>query len=154
MTGAQWTIVKLDSLNNLGLVLIRLALGGIMLIYGAPMMIPGGPQGDWPGFTRQLQIFEETRAIPPLFGVLAIFAHFLGGLGLIVGLLTRLAALGVAAAMGTATYFHVRDHAPLRTIEYPAMLCLVALGLMMLGSGGTSLDQAWFGKRGGGGKKK
>ncbi|MCW5943534.1 MAG: DoxX family membrane protein [Fimbriimonadaceae bacterium] len=145
--------MKLDSLNNLGLLLVRIALGGIMLIYGAPMMIPGGPPGDWLGFSRQLEHFEKTWAIPPLFGVLAIFAHFLGGLGLIVGLLTRLAALGIACAMGTATYFHIRDHAPLHTIEYPAMLCLVALGLMMLGAGGLSLDQAWFGKRSGGKKK-
>jgi len=37
--------------------------------------------------------------IPSFFAVLAILAEFLGGIGLILGLLSRVAAFGIAANM-------------------------------------------------------
>src|SRR5450830_1681227 len=43
--------------------------------------------------------FTKTMHIPALFAILAIAAEFFGGLGLIVGLLSRVAALGIALNM-------------------------------------------------------
>ena len=51
------------------------------------------------GFSGTLALFEETMGIPPGLTMMAMAAEVLGGLGLLVGLLTRVAALGVLAVM-------------------------------------------------------
>jgi uncharacterized membrane protein YphA (DoxX/SURF4 family) len=46
-----------------------------------------------------MQFFTETMGSPWLFGFPAIMAECFGGLALLVGVLTRLAALSVAMVM-------------------------------------------------------
>jgi DoxX-like protein len=46
------------------------------------------------GFTGTMGFFTNVMHIPALFAFLAIAAEFYGGLGLILGFLTRIAALG------------------------------------------------------------
>jgi hypothetical protein len=53
---------------------------------------------DGPGFDGTVDMFSQMGIGEPL-AVLAIAAEFLGGLGLIVGLLARIAALGVMTNM-------------------------------------------------------
>src|ERR1039458_3341778 len=51
------------------------------------------------GFRATLKSFQEQMEIPVPLAALAIAAEFLVGIGLIFGLLGRLAALGIAAIM-------------------------------------------------------
>src|SRR5580765_8476241 len=51
------------------------------------------------GFTGTMGFFTGVLHIPAVFAFLAIAAEFFGGLGLIFGLLTRVAALGVLCNM-------------------------------------------------------
>ena len=46
-----------------------------------------------------MHFFTDMRHIPPLFAFLAIVAEFCGGLGLILGLLGRVAAFGIFVNM-------------------------------------------------------
>lgn len=140
--------MKNDRLADLGLLFARLALAAVMLIHGTPKMIPGGPNGDWPGFSAQIELFEQNLGIPPLFAVLAIFAEFLGGIGILLGLLTRLAAFGIACTMGFALYTLIAANQPLERMELPGAMLLIALCLLCTGAGGKSLDGAWFGRKG------
>jgi putative oxidoreductase len=56
------------------------------------------------GFQGTMGFFTGMLHIPAPFAALAIFAEFFGGLGLIVGLLTRVAAFGVGANMLVAIF--------------------------------------------------
>jgi putative oxidoreductase len=78
-------------------------------------------------------------------------AQFLGSLGLIVGLLTRVAAFGVAAVMLVAT---VMVHLPVgffmnwfgnqkgEGYEYHLLAIAICIALMIRGGGKASIDRA------------
>src|SRR2546428_5157690 len=88
--------------------------GGVVpLILRLPLavgMFPHGAQKTlgWFGVNG----FRATRAsftksgFPPILAFLALIAEFLGPLGLAIGLLTRIAALGIAVVMFVAILGH------------------------------------------------
>jgi putative oxidoreductase len=83
----MWRAVLRTS-NNVPLGLVRLALGIVMFAHGCQKMLGwfGGA-----GFTATMAGFSHRFGAPLAF--LAICAEFFGGLGLIFGFLTRIAAL-------------------------------------------------------------
>ena len=57
-----------------------------------------------------MQFFTTQMGIPAVFAFLAIAAEFLGGIGLIVGFLSRIAAFGIAVNMLVAILMvHLRN---------------------------------------------
>src|ERR1700722_2721895 len=85
--------------------------------------------------------------------MLAVAAEFLGGPGLIVGLLSRIAALGIAAVMMVALvsvhrkfgffmnwYGDQKGHG----IEYHVLVLALALIVMIKGAGAFSLNQVLY----------
>ena len=71
------------------LMLSRVVLGIIFLAHGGQKVFGwfGGP-----GFDQTMKAFVEGMGIPAFFAALAILAEFLGGIGLLVGLLSRVVA--------------------------------------------------------------
>jgi uncharacterized membrane protein YphA (DoxX/SURF4 family) len=57
------------------------------------------------GLKGTMSFFTQTRHIPAVFAFLAIAAEFFGGLGLVFGLLTRIAAFGITVDMRVAVYY-------------------------------------------------
>lgn len=95
--------------------------------------------------------------VPGVLQFLAAFSEFFGGLALIVGLLTPLAAFGVLCTMAVAiTTVHLKHGDPFVAQKggpsyEPALGYLaVALLLMLAGPGALSLDALLFGKKRGG----
>jgi len=82
--------------NDAATTILRLVLGVIFFAHGAQKML--GWFGGY-GFTGTLGFFTGAMHIPVLFGFLAIAAEFFGGLGLIFGFLTRIAAFGIFSNM-------------------------------------------------------
>jgi len=76
--------------------ILRVVLGIVFFAHGAQKML--GWFGGY-GFTGTMGFFTGTLHIPAAFAFLAISAEFFGGLGLILGLLTRVAAFGIAVNM-------------------------------------------------------
>jgi putative oxidoreductase len=78
---------------------LRLVLGVVFFAHGAQKMLGwfGGP-----GFSGSMGLFTGYLHIPAPLGFLAIAAEFFGGLGLILGFLTRIAAFGIAMNMVVA----------------------------------------------------
>src|SRR3989442_7274039 len=85
--------------NDTATTILRLVLGVIFFAHGAQKML--GWFGGY-GFSGTMGFFTGMMHIPALFAVLAIAAEFLGGLGLIVGLLTRVSAFGIFCDMVVA----------------------------------------------------
>jgi len=80
---------------------LRLVLGGVMFPHGAQKML--GWFGGY-GFGGTMNYFTSTMHIPALFAFLAIAAEFFGALGLLTGLLTRVAAFGIGCDMVVAVF--------------------------------------------------
>jgi len=78
------------------LTILRVVLGVVMFAHGAQKML--GWFGGY-GFSGTMGFFTKSMRIPAPFAFLAICAEFFGGLGLILGLLTRIAAFGVGVNM-------------------------------------------------------
>lgn len=120
---------------------LRVATGVILAVHGAMKLM------DLPGTT---QGFAQLGIPYPQYAVyLAIAGELFGGLGLVVGLLTRVAALGTLCSMAVAIgYVHI-GHGLLAKNggwEYPLLLALVSLFFVTHGAGRASLD-AWFSRR-------
>src|SRR5437773_9295245 len=75
--------------------ILRLTLAVVMFPHGAQKTL--GWFGGY-GFRGTIAYLAKS-GFPPALAFLAIMAEFLGPLGLAVGLLTRVAALGIAVVM-------------------------------------------------------
>ena len=76
--------------------ILRLTLGVVFFAHGAQKML--GWFGGY-GFSGTMGFFTGPMHVPAVFAFLAIAAEFFGGLGLILGFLTRIAAFGIAVNM-------------------------------------------------------
>jgi putative oxidoreductase len=89
-----------------GLTLLRCVLGVVFLAHGAQKLL-GWYGGTGPGgFVHAM----GRMGIPAFFAWLSIVAEFFGALGLILGLLTRVAAFGIGVDMIVAVLLvHTRN---------------------------------------------
>ena len=85
--------------NDAAIAIARVVLGGVMFTHGAQKML--GWFGGY-GFTGTMGFFEKQMHIPAPLAFLAIAAEFFGGIGLLLGLLGRVAAIGIAVNMVVA----------------------------------------------------
>ena len=124
---------------------LRLTLAVVMFAHGAQKAL-GWFGGD--GLRRTLDSLRKSGVSSPV-AVLAIMAEFLGPLGLAVGLLTRVAALGIAAVMlGAILTVHGRHgffmnwygNQPGEGFEYHVLAIGLAVALVLNGAGVWSLD--------------
>ena len=93
-------VIKLFATDDsIATAILRLVLGVVFFAHGAQKML--GWFGGF-GFSGTMGFFTGTMHIPTLLAFLAIAAEFFGSLGLILGFLTRIAALGIATNMAVA----------------------------------------------------
>ena len=141
---------KLFSTNNdAGLALIRIALGVVMFPHGVQKML--GWFGGY-GWTGTMGFFTTQMGFPVVFAALAILAEFLGSLGLITGLLGRVAAFGILCNMVVAvTLIHSKVGFFMnwtltagRGEGYEFHILAIAMALLIIwkGSGAYSVDKA------------
>jgi len=125
---------------------LRLVLGSVFFAHGAQKVL--GWFGGM-GLKPTLEMFTHYMHIPILFAVLAIAAEFLGGLGLIFGLFTRLAAFGIAVDMMVAVamvhwknglFMNWAGKQAGEGFEYHLLVIAICVALMMIGAGRFSLD--------------
>ena len=133
----------LSTSNDTTLTVMRLVLGTVMFAHGAQKML--GWFGGY-GFHGTMGFFTGMGVPAPL-AFLAICAEFFGGIGLIVGLLSRVAALGIITNMLVAVatvHVHVgffMNWAGTQKGEgYEYHLLAIALGLLIAVKGGGALS--------------
>src|SRR5215469_13705548 len=85
--------------DDLTLTILRLVLGGVFFAHGAQKMLGWF---DGYGFSCTIDFFTRQMDMRAPFALLAIDAEFFGGMGLILGLLGRVAAVGIACNMVVA----------------------------------------------------
>jgi putative oxidoreductase len=134
--------------NDIALTVLRLVLGVVFFAHGSQKML--GWFGGY-GFKGTMGFFTQTAHIPAVFAFLAIAAEFFGGLGLIVGLLTRVAAFGITVNMLVAIltvhlangfFMNWTGQQKGEGFEYHLLVLAITVALMIRGAGDFSLDRA------------
>lgn len=132
---------------DLTVTIVRVVLGLIFFAHGAQKMLGwyGGP-----GLTKTLHTFTEYLHLPATFAFLVIAGEFFAGIGLIVGLVSRLDALVIGLTMvGAIAMVHFRYGLFLNWfgdkeghgIEYHLLVIALALVVIVKGAGAFSLDR-------------
>jgi putative oxidoreductase len=135
-THADWVVV-----------VARIVLGIIFFAHGAQLMLGwyGGP-----GLASGMRTFTEHLHLPPALAFLVIAGELFSGVGLIVGLFTRIAALIIVLTMvGAIATVHLRFGLFLNWfgtqeghgIEYHLLAIALALVIVVQGAGAFSLDR-------------
>lgn len=134
---------------------MRLVLGVVFLAHGSQKML--GWFGGY-GFKGTMGFFTQAMHVPAVFALLAIAAEFFGGLGLIAGLLSRIAAFGIAVNMLVAIFLvhwpngffmNWTGQQKGEGFEYHLLVLAMNVALMIRGGGAFSLDRAVSGLQGG-----
>ena len=134
--------------DDAGPAIARLALGIVMFPHGAQKMLGwfGGT-----GFSATMGHFTHS-GIPAIFAFLAIMAEFLGAIGLIAGVLARVAAFGIAVNMVVAIatvhgaqgfFMNWFGNQKGEGFEYHLLAIGLAAIVMFKGAGLFSFDR-WF----------
>lgn len=133
----------LDRLQPLALLVMRLALGAIMVAAGYHKVFGG---------LHQHAHFVAGLGLPGWLGYVSAFTEFLGGLLLLAGFFTRPAAFAVCLNLSVAIWkVHLHNGligSPDRPgYEFPLAVAALAFGLIFFGGGPIALDHVL---RGGG----
>src|SRR5438105_6899252 len=130
------------------LTFVRIVLGFVFFAHGAQKVL------GWFGGNRldaTMGFFTHTLGIPAPLAALAILTEFVGGIGLVVGLLSRVAALGIGVDMAVALLL---VHAPNgffmnwfgnqkgEGFEYHLLAIAMAFLVVVRGAGAWSVDRA------------
>ena len=138
----------LATVNDNTLTFMRLILGVVFFLHGSQKLL--GWFGGF-GFSGTMNFFTSMLHIPAPFAVLAICAEFFGGLGLILGLLARVAAFGIAMNMVVAILLVHFANGPFMNwygnqkgegYEFHLLALALAITIIIRGAGAFSVDGA------------
>ena len=127
------------NIGSVGLLLLRLVMGVAFVFHG------------WPKIQNPMEWMGPDAPVPAILQALAAVAEFFGGMALIVGLLTRLASLGIMTNMIVAlAIVHLPHGDPFvgkpggHSYELAAVYLACAIVFLILGPGRYSLDALLF----------
>ncbi|MEA5441134.1 DoxX family protein [Cyanobium gracile] len=132
--GLQSYLLREGRLANIGLLILRLAIGAMMIHHGQDKL--GDPQS-----------FADNYVVPlhlpfPLFlAYVAGYSEILGSWLLILGLLSPLGALALTGTMTVAAYHHILTSGlNIYVLELVVLYLGGSLALLLLGPGRYSFD--------------
>lgn len=122
---------------NVGILFLRVMSGLIMFVAGA-----GKVMGWFGGFGMDatLQMFQSNMGLSAFWCYTSCYTEFIGGFLLIVGFLTRPAAIVLTINMLVATLFVGFKNFFIGGAAYPCLLMVVFLVIALSGPMGYSLD--------------
>ena len=129
-------VAQIAQIRGWGLAVVRVVAGVVFFMHGFQKLFLMG-FGGVAGF-----LGGQGVPAPGLFAVIVTLVEFLGGLALIVGLFTRIAAILLAIDMLVALLtVHLPGGFFITNGELPLMLLAAAIGLAVGGPGEAALDR-------------
>jgi putative oxidoreductase len=137
--------------NSGAIAVLRVVLGFVFFAHGAQKAL-GWFGGN--GFSGTMSFFTGPMHLPAALAFLAIAAEFFGGIGLVFGVLTRVAAFGITVNMLVAIFaVHLQNglfanwtgKQAGEGIEYHLLVLAITTFLMIKGGGAFSVDHALAG---------
>jgi putative oxidoreductase len=129
-------MTRLNALQSVGLLLLRVALGIIFIWHGYPKLThPNAMHG-----------FFVQHGLPGYFVTVAGVLEVFGGGLLILGFLTRIAALLIAMEMAVAIWkvHSAGGYMAVHNYEFPLLLAAACFALATVGAGRASVDYALY----------
>jgi putative oxidoreductase len=129
-------MTRLNALQPIGLLILRLALGIIFIWHGYPKLThPNAMQG-----------FFVQHGLPGYFVTLAGVLEVFGGGLIILGFLTGIAALLLAIEMAVAIWrvHSAGGYLAVHNYEFPLTLAVACFALATVGAGRLSADYALY----------
>lgn len=130
---------KLSRFNDFALLVMRAGLGFMMVMHGYPKLF-AGPE-KWGKLGGAMAHLGITYA-PEFWGFMAAFSESAGGVLLILGFLTRPAALLLFFTMLVASMKHLYAGDGLMGSSHSIEIGLVFFALIFLGPGRYSIDKS------------
>jgi putative oxidoreductase len=133
-----------SSQQQLGIAILRIVTGVVFTAHGAQKLFVYGFPGVSGAFAKM------GIPMPGILGPFVALLEFFGGLALVIGLLTRLAALGLAFDMlGAILFVHLAGGFFLPAgYEYALTMLASMICLVMAGPGSLSVDSTLAARRG------
>lgn len=129
----------LDRLQPLALLVLRLALATVMIAHGSQKVFGGMPRHA---------LLVSSIGLPAWLAYLSAAAEFGGGILVLLGVLTRFAALAIAIDLMVAIV-KIHFKAGLRGpggFEFPMSVVAIAFALIFFGAGPIALDTIFSGR--------
>jgi putative oxidoreductase len=134
--------MKRDRPSDIGLLLLRMILFTLVAYYGSQKLF--GTFGG-PGLASSITEIRNKFHVTPETAQAILITEFACALAVLIGFLTRLAALACAATTAMTVYsFGVASN--YKDAQMPLVLSMIALALVCTGSGRASVD--WMMVRG------
>lgn len=136
----------LKTKSDYAILVVRIGLAIMIIPHG--LQKTTGSFGGY-GFSGTMGFFTETMGIPWIFAFAAIIAESLGGFALLLGIGSRLSALGIGVTMLVAATTHL-DHGFFMNwfgnqkgegIEFFILATSMALAVTISGGGAFSIDR-------------
>jgi putative oxidoreductase len=123
----------LDRLQPLALLIMRVALGAVMVVHGYHNLFGG---------LHQHVDLVKSLGLPGWSGYLSSFSEFFGGLLVLAGLFTRVAAVALCIDMAVAIWKFAWHHGLMGEAgyEFPLALAALAFALIFFGAGPIAMD--------------
>jgi len=120
------------------LLFLRIGLGIMFIIHGAPKML-GGPD-RWASLGKSIS-YMGIYGYPTFWGFMAAFSECFGGIFLILGVFFRPACILLTLTMIVATTMLFRTEKKFLTYSRPLELAIVFASLVVIGPGKYSIDK-------------
>jgi len=132
----------LSPITSIGLLLVRVVMGAAFLFHG------------WPKIQHPFDWMGPDANMPGVLQFLAALSEFVGGIALILGFLTRVAALGLTVTMAVAAgMVHIPAGHPFvagaaggPSWELAGIYFACAVLFLLAGPGRWSVDACLFGR--------
>ncbi len=127
-----------NKLMDLGLLVLRLGIGGMFIFHGWPKISAGA--ASWSELGKAVSSIGINFGFL-FWGFMAACAEFFGGVFLILGIGVRFFCALMALTMAVAAANHLRSGQGLQVASHAIEMGIVFFSLILIGPGGLSLDQ-------------
>jgi putative oxidoreductase len=124
--------------TQMALAFLRIGIGALTIPHGYPKMM-GGQQG-WEQIGIMFMYPFGIYFLPMAWGFVAAVTEFVGGIALVLGLGTRIAAFFLTIMMAVATAWHLMREDGYNVYSFPLTLIFVFLTFVLVGGGSFSVD--------------
>lgn len=141
----MWTLQFLGKFQGLLPLLLRAMVGApFALSHGYGKLFPGG---SFDGGSHFVNVMAKGTA-PPFLLYIGAWTEFLAGLGILAGLLTRWAAIGIIAVMTYAVFgvHWAKGFSAPEGYEMALLYATMSFCILAVGPGSLSLDRLFFQK--------